>query len=163
MRFRSRPDSMKLQKSMSAMIDVVFLLLIFFMLTLQIAEPEGAHAIEPPKGGGAGPVEMPVSEIRVRLVASEDGQLAEARLGQRSLGGGNEAVRRLGQEIQALCFEARGIVDDGLLVIIDADESLQFEYSLKALGACQKRRHADGRIESLGTRVRMVSPNVAVN
>lgn len=159
MRFRSSSNSTVPRRSMSAMIDVVFLLLIFFMLTLQIAVPEGVHAVETP-AAGPGPVpEVPVvSEVRVRLIADADGHLAEIRLGRRSLGNGDKAIERLGQEVQTLAFEARGIVDDGLPVIIEADPELQFTYSLRALGACQKQRHPDGQLETLRTRVRMVSP-----
>lgn len=157
MRFRSNSVHSSLPKSMSAMIDVVFLLLIFFMLTLQIAAPEGTHTIESSAKAGPQPA-VPLSEVRVRLLADADGHLAEIRLGRRSLGGGEEAIEQLSQEMQALAFEARGIIDDGLLVIIDADADLQFNYSLRALGVCQKHRAADGQLEALGTRIRMVSP-----
>lgn len=159
MRFRSSSNNSRLPKSMSAMIDVVFLLLIFFMLTLQIAAPEGVHAVETPAKKGPGPrPDLPVSEVRIRLTADADGHLAEIRLGRRSLGNGDEAIERLGQEVQALAFEARGIVDGGLPVIIEADAELQFSYSLRALGACQKYRRPDGQLETLQTRVQMVSP-----
>jgi len=78
---------------MSAMIDVVFLLLIFFMLTLQIVEPEGVHAVETPRGGDGILRPDPLPEITVKLVASDDGQLADVRLGSRSLGSGDDAIR----------------------------------------------------------------------
>ena len=161
MRFRTSSGSTNSQKSMTAMIDVVFLLLIFFMLTLQIVEPEGVHAIESQTHAGPAAVVSPASEVRVRLIATDDGQLAGIRLGNRSLGAGDEAIRRLNQEMQVLATEARGLVDDGLLVKIDADAHLHFEYSLRALGACQKHRYPNGTLESLGTCVQMVSLSVA--
>lgn len=157
MRFNNSAGPTNPRQSMAAMIDVVFLLLIFFMLTLQIVEPEGAHVIES-SNAGPGPGATPESEVRVRLIATDDGQLAEIRLGGRSLGAGDEAIRRLGREIQVLAREARGIADDGLLVKLDADAHLQFEYSLRAMGVSQKRRRENGTLEVLGTRVRMVAP-----
>jgi len=157
MRFQTRSGSTNPRQSMSAMIDVVFLLLIFFMLTLQIVEPEGVHALD---AKPAGTRVMPGCgiDIKVRLVASEDGQLADVRLGSRSLGSGSDAIRQLGREIQALARDSKRLVDDGLPVKIEADTSLNFEYTLRALGACQKRRQSDGTLELLETRVQLVSP-----
>ena len=44
---KERQEPEKLETNMSAMIDVVFQLLIFFMLTLKIVEPEGDFTISP--------------------------------------------------------------------------------------------------------------------
>ena len=159
MRFQTHSRSTNPRHSMSAMIDVVFLLLIFFMLTLQIVEPEGVHAVDTNRGGGRpDPRDAPSLEIKVRLVASEDGRLADVRLGSRSLGSGSNAIRQLGREIRSLARDSKGLDDDGLPVRIEADASLNFEYTLRALGACQKRRQPDGTLELLGTRVQLVSP-----
>ena len=157
MRFRSSNRSASLPKSMSAMIDVVFLLLIFFMLTLQIAAPEGVHAVEMPAEGTTPPV-INTPDIRVRLIADDAGRLAELRLGNRHLGSGDEAIDRLGKEIHALSFEARGIVNEGIPIIIEADADLDFGFSLRAMGVCQKHRGPDGQVEKLVTRVQMVAP-----
>ncbi|MEZ6121857.1 MAG: biopolymer transporter ExbD [Planctomycetaceae bacterium] len=51
MKLRNRnPGNAKIAVDMSAMIDVVFQLLIFFMLTLKIVEPEGDFDINMPLG-----------------------------------------------------------------------------------------------------------------
>ena len=47
-------DSGKLELQMTSMIDVVFLLLIFFMVTLRIPEPEGMIETALPKAKGTG-------------------------------------------------------------------------------------------------------------
>ena len=48
---RQRKQQEKLETNMSAMIDVVFQLLIFFMLTLKLIEPEGDFNINMPAMG----------------------------------------------------------------------------------------------------------------
>ena len=48
---KKRVEPEKLETNMSAMIDVVFQLLIFFMLTLKIVEPEGDFNINMPAQG----------------------------------------------------------------------------------------------------------------
>ncbi len=58
---------------MSAMIDIVFLLLVFFMLTLQIADPEGSHELTAQaKGPGPGAV------IPAMQFAAEFGRAADS-------------------------------------------------------------------------------------
>ena len=54
MKIRSRSgDGEKIETQMAPMIDVVFQLLIFFMLTLKIIEPEGDFSISMPLGQAA--------------------------------------------------------------------------------------------------------------
>ncbi len=98
MRFQTRAGSANPRQSVSAMIDVVFLLLIFFMLTLQIVEPEGVHAVDTQSGTNCFPSPDPLPEITVKLVTSDDGRLADIRLGSRSLGSGDDAIRQLGRD-----------------------------------------------------------------
>ena len=47
-RRRKQSKGEKLETNMSAMIDIVFQLLIFFMLTLKIVEPEGDFNVNMP-------------------------------------------------------------------------------------------------------------------
>ena len=60
--------------STTAMIDVVFLLLIFFMCATQIRVPEGTLRAYLPPTGGDGPGGPPeVRDCRIQLAMSEDG------------------------------------------------------------------------------------------
>ena len=66
---------------LTALIDVVFLLLIFFMLTLKVIQPEGQFNIRmPAKGTDHQNPPQPIA-ITVRLSANEDGSLKQLRLG----------------------------------------------------------------------------------
>ena len=50
MKFRGHREQEKIEAQMAPMIDVVFQLLIFFMLTLKIVEPEGDFMVNMPIG-----------------------------------------------------------------------------------------------------------------
>jgi len=60
----------KINVPMAPMIDVVFQLLIFFMLTLKIVAPEGDFDINMPMGAGAPSDELPPLDLKVRLLAN---------------------------------------------------------------------------------------------
>ena len=73
-RARKQHKPEKLEMNMSAMIDVVFQLLIFFMLTLKIIEPEGDFNINMPASGQPSQnSEMQLPDIKVKLRADSDG------------------------------------------------------------------------------------------
>jgi len=73
----------KLEPQMAPMIDVVFQLLIFFMLTLKIIEPEGDFSINMPQGKPAPDVknEAVIDPLLVRLNANPDGTLRSLQIG----------------------------------------------------------------------------------
>ena len=76
-RRRATFDS-KVSPDMTPMIDVVFQLLTFFMLTLKSVIPEGDFDIRMPLGAAAAaaPNDQLVPPIRVKMTAAADGRLA---------------------------------------------------------------------------------------
>jgi len=83
---RRRDDEKKSQLLMTPMIDIVFQLLIFFIMTFKITAPEGDFYIDLPISGiGREASEWP--PIHVRLSANDEGKLTEIRVnGQTSFG-----------------------------------------------------------------------------
>jgi biopolymer transport protein ExbD len=156
MRFHSQQTQSKPFHNMSAMIDIVFLLLVFFMLTLHIAVPEGSHEVTAQEHGcDFGEVEIPL--IHVRIEASGDGSLATVTLNNRLLGRGEAGLTALGREIQFLC-EVLGPENSGeAAIVIEADFELNYEFSIRAMGLCSSKRDSDGRLISLGPQVRLTS------
>lgn len=78
MKMKLPPDSDPEQPNMTPFIDVVFQLLIFFMLTLHFKQIEGQIISQLPKDKGMSPSESPsVEEKEVRIVFCADGNVRE--------------------------------------------------------------------------------------
>ena len=94
----------KIEMQMAPMIDVVFQLLIFFMLTMKIIAPEGDFNINMPIGAPAEQQDddNQLPDIKVHLVAGPGGGLESVMLGRRDLGNDNlafEKVSNIGHHI----------------------------------------------------------------
>lgn len=162
MRFRSSINSSNPSQNMSAMIDIVFLLLVFFMLTLQIAIPEGVHEVKA-QAEGSVPDHMVIPEIRVQLEAKSDGSLATVTLNRRLLGQGQDGLRTLHNEVKRLCEVLGPENAREARIIIEADYDLKYEHSARALGACSKYRDDEGRLVALGPKVQIKTPKGLAN
>jgi biopolymer transport protein ExbD len=78
----------KIDINMTPMIDVVFQLLTFFMLTLKTVIVEGDFNIRMPLGASAGAAEdNPIPPIIVKMTASPDGRLSGVQLGGKGVAG----------------------------------------------------------------------------
>ncbi len=131
----------KIEPQMAPMIDVVFQLLIFFMLTLKIVEPEGDFNINMPLGAPteATNTDIILPDIKVRLKAAEDGQLAALELSGRNLGNDLRAFDRLNVEILKIIGKPGNPLTKDIEVEIDADYHLHYEYIIHAVSACSGR------------------------
>ncbi len=128
----------KIEVQMAPMIDVVFQLLIFFMLTLKIIQPEGHFDINMPIGQSVAPVDS-VQDIKVRLTANADGSLEGVYFGQNPLGNDSPACfQRLNDHIAGLVGPEGRFADD-IVVEIDAAYNLDYEYTVKAVSSCLGR------------------------
>ena len=72
MRIEDGTDQQKLEINLTPMIDVVFLLIIFFMVATKFAEIERDIRINPPSSNHAQPVTAPPQELIVNV--TEDGR-----------------------------------------------------------------------------------------
>jgi len=76
----------KIDINMTPMIDVVFQLLTFFMLTLKSVVVEGDFNIRMPLGASAGAAEEnPIPPIIVKMTATPDGQLSGVLIGNKKV------------------------------------------------------------------------------
>ena len=126
----------KIELQMTPMIDIVFQLLVFFVMTFKIVSLEGDFNVKMPLASES--QEMPddippLPPIRVRLVASPDGDIAGIRMGERPLASFDE-----------LHLAIRGIVGDaggptagaeGFEVELDCDYDLHYENVIRAVTA----------------------------
>jgi biopolymer transport protein ExbD len=141
MKVRHKGSGSKIEQQMTPMIDVVFQLLIFFMLTLKIIEPEGDFNVNMPIGAPstAQQDEPKLPDIKVRLKAATDGRLASLELGSRNLGNDSRAFERLNGEILKLIGRPGNPLTKDMEVEIDADYNLNYEYVISCVGACTGR------------------------
>lgn len=71
----------KIQYDMTPMIDIVFQLLAFFILTFKVVSLEGDFDIKMPQGSAAGPTSVELTvPMNIQLVADRNGNLADIRV-----------------------------------------------------------------------------------
>lgn len=137
MRIRSSSGPSKVEIPMAPMIDIVFQLLIFFMLNLRIVSPEGNFNINMPLGQ-AGALSEPdgLPDIKVGLHSDLNGNLTALTLGQKNLGNDEAAFDRLGEEILGIIGRPGAPMAKDVEVEIDADYETHYRYIIKAMSRC---------------------------
>lgn len=141
MKLRNRVTSNKIQLDMTPMIDVVFQLMIFFMCTLKVSEPEGDFDISMPLGspGAAAETEAELPPFKVRLEADGAGELKALFFNGANLGSGDQAFNRLNNQVREAmrALEAIGPSQkENQEVEIDPDYNLHYRYIISSIGAC---------------------------
>lgn len=141
MKIRRHSTETKIEMQMASMIDIVFQLLIFFMLTLKIVAPEGDFNINMPLGATAPSPDTPPppQDLRVKLEANPDGSLKQLYFGSRGLGNNYpQSFQALNNEIAAWVGSDGGTAED-LEVELIPDYNLHYRYIVKAISACRGR------------------------
>ena len=146
------------------MIDIVFQLLVFFMLTLKLIEPEGDFSINMPLGR---PMEATVTDaelqpIKVRLEADpQTGELHNLRFNDRDLGAGPEVFQVLNAEINKVVLALQNVgpanAENGAdmqEVELDPDFELNYKYVISAISSCSGRLTAEGTTIPLLNRIK---------
>jgi biopolymer transport protein ExbD len=142
----------KVESQMVPMIDVVFQLLIFFMLTLKVSTVEGDFSITMPLGQSSSTEVPPETKtLRVRLEAADDGKLKTIRYNDVSLAVTYKDIDDKPENdndeetaFTQLNHNVRRDVDfrngkpntDDVEVEIEADYNLNYQYTLRAVSAC---------------------------
>jgi biopolymer transport protein ExbD len=149
MKLRNRIISGRINIDMTPMIDVVFQLLIFFMCTLKVIEPEGDFDISMPLGSpktdSVTDAELP--PFTVRMQADAAGELSVLSFNGENLGGGPGAIQVLNSRIFQSITALQAIGSDQLQkqeVEIDPDYNLNYRYIINAIGACSGRIGPNG-------------------
>ncbi len=137
MKIRGSHEAEKSQLSMTSMIDVVFLLLIFFVMTFKIVELEGDFSVRMPLASDASAVSDPTDlPLKLRLSADAGGNLASIMLNDSSLGNDDAAFDRLRANIVDIVGTAAPMEgDEGPEIEIDADYNLRYENVIRAFTA----------------------------
>jgi biopolymer transport protein ExbD len=139
MKIRRGPPTLdKIELQMTPMIDIVFQLNIFFLLTFKIILPEGDFNIRMPSAASARAVDPSESlPMTVVMKAGPGGVLADLQIDRRSLGTGDDAFARLRQYVREqvnLAAGGPGTAPDQE-VELDCDYDLQYHYVIRAMDA----------------------------
>ncbi|MDG2388247.1 MAG: biopolymer transporter ExbD [Planctomycetaceae bacterium] len=162
MKIRGTKSTEKIEPQMAPMIDVVFQLLIFFMLTLKIIEPEGDFTVNMPIGQSAAESDSPKPPvIKVRMKADPvTGEMYSMTIANKELfasapGASQEekssnAFKRLNSEILNAIGSPGNPLADDQEVELDPDFALNSKYLINAIGACR------GRVQRVNGQARMI-------
>lgn len=135
MKIRNRAQGEKQEVNMTAMIDIVFLLLVFFMVTLKIVEQEGDFSVKMPMASNSsGAVDDTELPLKLRLKADENGRLTSIAMNETQLGTDFDALRD--KVIELVSGAQPGDApEEGPEVEIDTDYNLRYEYVIKGITA----------------------------
>jgi biopolymer transport protein ExbD len=144
------PD--KIEINMTPMIDVVFQLLTFFLLTLKVVTAEGDFNVKMPLAAPReGMPDEQVPPMKVRLQADGNGNLAALYVNNRRLAGNDGGFEQLHLEAMRYCEDSRGpgSVIANAEVELDADYNLKYENIIAAITKVSGYKTADNRIVKL--------------
>lgn len=159
MKYKSSAAGNEGQLQLTSMIDVVFLLLIFFVMTFKIATQEGDFSVKMPlqSAGGAPPepdVDLP---IKLRLRSDADGNLADILVGE-NLSFGKDFKKLRGYIVQMTPGGANGPSDaKAPEVELDLDYQLNYEHVIGAITSVTGFRQGDDIIR-LVDRIKFAPP-----
>jgi len=158
MKIRSVPSGgeEQIELQMTPMVDVVFLLLIFFLMTFKITSPEGDFDVKMPLAAPAQSTPTDALPIDIRLRSTPDGKLAGIQMGERVL----NSFADLRKEIRTMVGDDRGpgSIAQNTEVKFDCDYQLDFKYTIAAITAISGYVSPDGRIIRLVEKISFAPP-----
>jgi biopolymer transport protein ExbD len=149
----------KIDLQMTPMIDVVFQLIAFFVLTFKLVAPEGDFNIKMPLAAPSvgKPDDSQLPPTKITLRADQNGMLSGIVLGKRPI----PDFARLRREIRNIVDDAGGPGSAGAAateVELDCAYQLRFEYVMDAITAISGYVTNDGRIIRLLEKVKFSPP-----
>ncbi|MEK6257751.1 MAG: biopolymer transporter ExbD [Planctomycetota bacterium] len=125
------------------LIDVMFLLLMFFVLHLKGISPERQFTVNlpsgPPSSATATGSAASLPDIKVGLRSDRNGRLTQLTLGSKNLGNDDAAFDRLNREILQLIGRPGHPLTKDVEVEIDADYETHYRFVVKAISKCTGR------------------------
>lgn len=147
MKLRQRQSQDSTQLPMTAMIDIVFLLLVFFVMTFKISAQEGDFNIKMPTPGEGAAADPTQLVMRLRLISDGRGQLQEIVLNDSLSFGTNWASLRA--KMMSMVGDPLGPSqdkapeDEGPEVEIDLDYDLHYVHVVEAITSVTGYRSGD--------------------
>ncbi len=150
----SLPD--KINIDMTPMIDCVFQLITFFMLTLKTVFVEGDFDIRMPLGpSGGAPSETPPVIVRVKMSADPNGELAGISMNGSPVGGFDQLRQKI-VGIVGLNSGPGGA--ENTEVELDCDYGLKYVNVVNAITAVSGVPQGDGAVVELVKKIKFTAP-----
>lgn len=162
MKVRKHGSEAKVEMQMTAMIDVVFQLLTFFIMSFKVALPEGNFNIKMPLGGSISAADVPTSTLRVVMRGDAEGRLNTMLFEGEQLFTGDAVASytRLHQRVLAMAnnLGGPGSLADPPEVELDCDYNLKYEYVIRAISEVSGHRDEKGQVLKLFEKVKFAAP-----
>jgi biopolymer transport protein ExbD len=137
-KFRARTTDTETKLEMSAMVDMVFILLVFFVMTFQIVPIEGDLSISMPVGVAPGPIEI-APEIKLLLNSDESGGLKAIRLNDKPM----DSIVQVHKELRRIVESVDVATRSEFSLTIQADTQLSYKHTMAAVTAASGYRDGD--------------------
>lgn len=147
--------------NMTAMIDVVFQLLVFFILTFKIVALEGDFNVRMPLASDQPPpeqLENLTTLITVQLSAGDNGNIAGIEVDnglESSSLSGEKMFEELSNFVErTLADNADPSAENDVEVEFDIDYNLKYQFTVKAIGNVSGKVLPDGSIKTLVEKIK---------
>lgn len=156
MKIRSRQSS-KVELMMTPMIDIVFQLLIFFIMSFKIAAAEGDFSIKMPLAKPSpGPAVDDIPPLKVRITAGPDGSMTGISMNDQSFSSFRQLhshiIQLVGPETGPSSFRAKAEVE------LDCDFDLKYQYVVQAITNISGHVDSNGNIVKLIEKIKFAPP-----
>lgn len=146
----------KCELNMTSMIDIVFQLLVFFIMTFKITAMEGDFNVKMPRASQTNDnIEKPFDEpIKIQLKADEDGSILDIIVDGESKG---RSFQALANHVAALAGPPGPERDRTVAekeIEFDCDYDLHYEEVIAGITAVSGKRLPDGEIETLFQKIK---------
>ncbi|MEO9931421.1 ExbD/TolR family protein [Rhodopirellula bahusiensis] len=161
MKIRNRETSQGTELNMTSMIDIVFLLLIFFVMTFKIVEMEGDFSIKMPLAGqGSSSLDTTELPLKLRLRSDAAGSLAGMELNDIQMGSDATSFDKLRANVIGLIGTSTPMeveAGEGPEIEIDTDYNLRYEYVIRAITAVSGYKDGD-QVVKLIEKIKFAKP-----
>lgn len=158
MRIRSLDDREddKIELQMTPMIDIVFQLLVFFIMTFKIVTQEGDFNVKMPLAAADGAEVDPTAlDMTLRLTANGEGELTGIRLNDKTFDSFDELHLHV---ISIVGGDQPSSLRESAEIEIDADFQLRYEYVMRAVTAITGYRTENDEVVKLIEKIRFAPP-----
>lgn len=157
MRMRHEVEHEKNELNMTSMIDIVFLLLVFFVMTFKIVEMEGDFTVRMPLAGDSNSVvDVTDLPLKLRLRADNDGKLTSMALNEINLG--TDFTKLRANVISLVGTDEPIEGDKGPEIEIDTDYNLRYSYVIQAITSVSGYKDGNDQVVKLIERIKFAKP-----